>query len=101
MPFCTFYIDYYTFSLHKKSAGTSSKTLALKRMPNGIQLCFTLFIAKMDTQKHGQHLLTCSVIQLAVEHIPYCSARRKIKNTASHIVKTVSGDQTVSYSMAI
>jgi hypothetical protein len=101
MPFCTFYIGYYTFSLHKKPAGTSSKTLVLKRMLNGIQLCFPLFVARMDTQRPGQDLLTCPVIQLAAEHMPECTAQRKIKNTASHIIKTVSGDHTVSYSMAI
>ena len=38
-----------------------------------------------------------SALQLAVEHMPECTDRWKIKNTAGHVIQNVSGDYTDFY----
>ena len=61
---------FYLLTAQVSCLYASSKTLALKWKPHGIQLCYPLFITGMDTQRPGQLLLTYSALHLAVEHMP-------------------------------
>jgi hypothetical protein len=80
---------------------TFGGTLCLKWKPHHIESCFPVYIARVDTLKPRQLLSTYSALQLALEHLPEYTDRRKIKNTTTHIIRTSSGKHTVCYLIGI
>jgi hypothetical protein len=91
LPHCTTSLLFHAFN----------GTLCLKWKPHRIESCFPVFITRVDTLKLHQLLSLYSALQLAVEHLPEYTDRWKIKNTTTHIIRTSSGNHTVSHSIGI
>jgi hypothetical protein len=80
---------------------TSIKTLALIWNPHSIQLCFPLFILGMDSYKTW--LAFANILSTSSGSRTHASMDWQMKNKecSSHIIQTISGDHTISYSMGI
>jgi len=100
--FGTFYIGYNTSSMHKKPAvyTPAVKLCLLNRSHIALHYAFHCLSPEwiLEAQSTFGNILSTSVRSRTHTRT---TDKRKIKNTASHIVQTISGDHTVSYSMGI